>query len=67
MIAGYAHKFGATLKGAGYGVEPAEPEVIGPAPVPVEPTPEPIVVEKVVVAGPEELGTPPAKSKTVWT
>jgi hypothetical protein len=31
------------------------------------PAPEPIVVEKPVVADPEELGTPPAKSKTVWT
>ncbi len=35
--------------------------------VPAQPTPEPIIVEKPVVADPEELGTPPAKSKTVWT
>lgn len=26
-----------------------------------------IIVEKPAVADPEELGTPPAKSKTVWT
>ncbi len=37
--------------------------------VPAQPTPapDPIIVEKPVVADPEELGTPPAKSKTVWT
>ena len=29
--------------------------------------PEPVVVEKPVVADPEELSTPPSKSKTVWT
>ncbi len=37
------------------------------APVQPTPAPDPIIVEKPVVADPEELGTPPAKSKTVWT
>ena len=31
------------------------------------PIPAPVVVEKPVVADPEELSTPPGKSKTVWT
>lgn len=31
------------------------------------PKPKPVIIEKPVVADPEELGTPPTKSKTVWT
>lgn len=39
-----------------------------PAPIPVpEPRPETVIITTPVVADPEELSTPPSKSKTVWT
>lgn len=41
-------------------------QAAGNAVAPV-PQPRPIIVEKPVVADPEELSTPPTKSKTVWT
>lgn len=54
LIAGYASAFEAALIAADYGK---------PAPTP----PQPVIVEKPVVADPGELGTPAGKSKTVRT
>jgi len=51
LIAGYADNFQTALEKAGYG----------------ETAQKSIVIEKPVIADPEELGKNPASSKTVWT
>ena len=58
IIANYARAFEAALLEAGYSASAAPP-----APV----KPDPVIIEKPVVADPEELDKPTTKSKTFWT